>query len=65
MGIRTKIILINLLLLLFFSCNENSNVNKELGPEMKSTGEAIYFIDDLMDDYFMKIYSERNLYLSR
>jgi carbamoyl-phosphate synthase large subunit len=40
-------------------------VNKELGPEMKSTGEAIYFIDDLKDDYFTKVYSERNLYLSK
>ncbi len=48
-----------------FSFNKFPNVNKELGPEMKSTGEAIYFIDDLMDDYFLKIYSERNLYLSR
>jgi len=48
-----------------FSFNKFPNVNKELGPEMKSTGEAIYFIDDLMDDYFLKIYAERNLYLSR
>jgi carbamoyl-phosphate synthase large subunit len=48
-----------------FSFHKFTDVNKELGPEMKSTGEAIYFIDDLMDDYFMKIYSERNLYLSR
>ncbi|MDH5397513.1 MAG: carbamoyl-phosphate synthase large subunit [Cyclobacteriaceae bacterium] len=48
-----------------FSFNKFPKVNKELGPEMKSTGEAIYFIDDLMDDYFMKIYAERNLYLSR
>ncbi len=48
-----------------FSFNKFPDVNKELGPEMKSTGESIYFIDDLMDDYFMKIYSERNLYLSR
>jgi carbamoyl-phosphate synthase large subunit len=48
-----------------FSFNKFPNVNKELGPEMKSTGEAIYFIDDLMDDYFLEIYSERNLYLSR
>jgi len=48
-----------------FSFNKFPNVNKELGPEMKSTGEAIYFIDDLMDDYFFKIYSERNLYLSK
>jgi hypothetical protein len=40
-------------------------VQKELGPEMKSTGEAIYFIDDLNDEYFQNIYSERNLYLSK
>ena len=48
-----------------FSFNKFPNVNKELGPEMKSTGESIYFIDDLNDDYFTKVYSERNLYLSR
>ena len=48
-----------------FSFHKFPNVNKELGPEMKSTGEAIYFIDDLMDDYFLKIFAERNLYLSR
>lgn len=48
-----------------FSFNKFPNVNKELGPEMKSTGEAIYFIEDVMDEYFLKIYSERNLYLSR
>jgi carbamoyl-phosphate synthase large subunit len=48
-----------------FSFSKFPNVNKELGPEMKSTGEAIYFIDDLSDDYFQQIYSERNLYLSR
>ncbi|UII27826.1 carbamoyl-phosphate synthase large subunit [Fulvivirga maritima] len=48
-----------------FSFEKFPNVNKELGPEMKSTGEAIYFIEDLMDDFFLKIYSERNLYLSK
>ena len=48
-----------------FSFDKFPNVNKELGPEMKSTGEAIYFIEDLMDDYFLNIYSERNLYLSK
>ncbi len=48
-----------------FSFNKFPNVNKTLGPEMKSTGEAIYFIDDLMDDYFLNIYAERNLYLSK
>ena len=48
-----------------FSYNKFPEVIKELGPEMKSTGEAIYFIDDLTDEYFHTIYSERNLYLSR
>ncbi len=47
-----------------FSFNKFPNVNMELGPEMKSTGEAIYFIDDLKDDFFRKVYGERNLYLS-
>ena len=41
------------------------NVNKELGPEMKSTGEIIYFISNLEDPFFVKVYSERNLYLSK
>lgn len=48
-----------------FSFTKFPNVNMELGPEMKSTGEAIYFIDDLKDDFFRKVYGERNLYLSR
>lgn len=48
-----------------FSFNKFPNVNKELGPEMKSTGEGIYFIKDLTDDFFLQVYSERNLYLSR
>lgn len=48
-----------------FSYEKFPEVNKELGPEMKSTGEAIYFIDDLTDEYFHTIYSERNLYLSK
>jgi carbamoyl-phosphate synthase large subunit len=48
-----------------FSFEKFPNVNKELGPEMKSTGEAIRFIKDLKDPFFMKIFSERNLYLSR
>ena len=48
-----------------FSFDKFPNVNKELGPEMKSTGESIYFIDDLNDDFFTKVYSERNLYLSK
>ena len=48
-----------------FSFNKFPNVNKELGPEMKSTGEAIRFIEDLKDPFFRKIFAERNLYLSR
>ncbi|MCE3007586.1 MAG: carbamoyl-phosphate synthase large subunit [Bacteroidetes bacterium] len=48
-----------------FSFSKFPNVNKELGPEMKSTGEEIRYIDDLMDEYFLQVYSERNLYLSR
>ncbi|MCX6311267.1 MAG: carbamoyl-phosphate synthase large subunit [Bacteroidetes bacterium] len=48
-----------------FSYEKFPEVQKELGPEMKSTGEAIYFIDDLHDEFFHQIYSERNLYLSK
>ena len=48
-----------------FSFDKFPEVAKELGPEMKSTGEAIYFIKDLKDEYFKQVYSERNLYLSR
>ena len=48
-----------------FSFNKFPGVNKELGPEMKSTGESIYFIEDLQDDYFLEVYNERNFYLSR
>ena len=48
-----------------FSFNKFPNVNKELGPEMKSTGESIYFIDDLQDPFFKKVYGARNLFLSK
>ncbi|MCB0380842.1 MAG: ATP-grasp domain-containing protein, partial [Flavobacteriales bacterium] len=48
-----------------FSFSKFPDVDKELGPEMKSTGEAIYFIDSLKDKFFRDIYAERNLYLSR
>jgi len=48
-----------------FSFDKFPKVNKELGTEMKSTGEAILFIDDLQDETFLQLYSERNLYLSR
>ncbi len=48
-----------------FSFNKFPNVNKELGPEMKSTGEAIRFIKDLKDPYFRTLYKERSMHLSR
>lgn len=48
-----------------FSFNKFPNVNKELGPEMKSTGEAIYFIKDLKDPFFREVYSQRKMYMSR
>jgi carbamoyl-phosphate synthase large subunit len=48
-----------------FSFDKFPGVNKELGPEMKSTGEAIQFIENLKDEVFLKLYEERNLYLSR
>ncbi len=48
-----------------FSFNKFPNVNKELGPEMKSTGEAIRFIKDLRDPYFRKLYKDRSMYLSK
>jgi carbamoyl-phosphate synthase large subunit len=48
-----------------FSFSKFPNVNKALGPEMKSTGESILFIDDLKDDQFYELYSRRKMYLSK
>jgi carbamoyl-phosphate synthase large subunit len=48
-----------------FSFNKFPNVNKQLGPEMKSTGESILFIDNLEDDQFYDLYSRRKMYLSK
>ncbi len=48
-----------------FSFDKFPNVNKNLGPEMKSTGESILFIDSLKDDAFYELYSRRKMYLSR
>jgi carbamoyl-phosphate synthase large subunit len=48
-----------------FSFDKFPNVDKNLGPEMKSTGEKIHFIENLKDPVFRKLYSERKLYLSR
>jgi carbamoyl-phosphate synthase large subunit len=48
-----------------FSFDKFPEVNKELGPEMKSTGEAIRFIPDLQDPYFRHLYKEKSMYLSK
>ncbi|MBK6902755.1 MAG: carbamoyl-phosphate synthase large subunit [Saprospirales bacterium] len=48
-----------------FSFDKFPNVDKNLGPEMKSTGEAIYFIKDLSDPYFRELDRQRNMYLTR
>ncbi|MDX1754057.1 carbamoyl-phosphate synthase large subunit [Salinimicrobium sediminis] len=48
-----------------FSFNKFPKVNKQLGPEMKSTGESILFIDSLRDDTFYELYSRRKMYLSK
>ncbi len=48
-----------------FSFNKFPNVNKQLGPEMKSTGEFILFIESLKDDEFYDLYARRKMYLSK
>ena len=48
-----------------FSFNKFPKVNKQLGPEMKSTGESILFIKDLKDDDFYELYARRKMYLTR
>ncbi len=48
-----------------FSYEKFPDVKKELGPEMKSTGEGIRFIKNLKDPFFTKIYAERNMHLSK
>jgi carbamoyl-phosphate synthase large subunit len=48
-----------------FPFDKFPEVKKELGPEMKSTGETIYFLEDFNDEHFRKPYEFKNLYLSR
>jgi carbamoyl-phosphate synthase large subunit len=48
-----------------FSFHKFPGVEKILGPEMKSTGEEIRFVDSVTDPVFEKLYDERNMYLSR
>jgi carbamoyl-phosphate synthase large subunit len=48
-----------------FSFDKFPNVNRELGPEMKSTGEAIVFVKDLKEPAFRDLYKQKSMYLSR
>ena len=48
-----------------FSFNKFPKVDKELGPEMKSTGEAILFVESTKDDYFRELYKEKSMFLSK
>lgn len=48
-----------------FSFEKFPEIEKTLGPEMRSTGENIYFIETLEDSFFRRLYEIRSLYLSR
>ena len=48
-----------------FSFEKFPNVDKNLGPEMKSTGEAIRFIKDLSDPFFRELDRQRSMYLTQ
>lgn len=47
-----------------FSFSKFPEVDKTLGPEMKSTGEAIRFIKDLQDPYFRELYKQKSMFLN-
>ncbi|MBP3943198.1 carbamoyl-phosphate synthase large subunit [Sphingobacteriaceae bacterium WQ 2009] len=47
-----------------FSFSKFPEVDKQLGPEMKSTGEAIRFIKDLQDPYFRELVSKKSMFLN-
>lgn len=47
-----------------FSFSKFPEVDKQLGPEMKSTGEAIRFIKDLQDPYFRELYNKKSMFLN-
>lgn len=48
-----------------FSFDKFPEVDKQLGPEMKSTGEAIRFIKDLNDSHFRELYTKKSMFLSK
>ena len=47
-----------------FSFSKFPEVDKQLGPEMKSTGEAIRFIKDLDDPHFRELYKKKSMFLN-
>lgn len=47
-----------------FSFSKFPEVDKQLGPEMKSTGEAIRFIKDLHDPYFRELVAKKSMFLN-
>jgi carbamoyl-phosphate synthase large subunit len=47
-----------------FSFNKFQGVSRELGPEMKSTGEEIVFVKDLKDPAFRELIKTKSMYLS-
>jgi carbamoyl-phosphate synthase large subunit len=47
-----------------FSFNKFPGVSRELGPEMKSTGEEIVFVKDLKDPAFRELIKTKSMYLS-
>lgn len=48
-----------------FPFDKFPEVKKELGPEMKSTGETIYLLSSFDDEHFRKPFEFKNLYLSK
>ncbi|MCG8373456.1 MAG: carbamoyl-phosphate synthase large subunit, partial [Balneolales bacterium] len=48
-----------------FPFDKFPGVKKELGPEMKSTGESIYFAENFEDEHFKRPYEFKSLYLSK
>lgn len=48
-----------------FSFHKFPEISKELGPEMKSTGESIRFVEDTGDPYFRELYKRKSMYLSQ
>ena len=48
-----------------FGLRKSANVDNQLGPEMKSTGESIRFVVDMTDPFFRELDKNRSQYLTR